>query len=135
MTNEEIQASITAQWESMEVPAEDNAAVALCCRAFQLSYWDYKLKGKSQADSVERGRNSYRLGLPALTGSRNIRDFIACVTHGMVLDVFDPKEASKYLYAAQVAHTARRTKSKAKKTVTKPNSPPKEPSLIEPASS
>ncbi len=69
----------------------------------------------------------YRLAMPPLTGSRNVQDFIACVTHGMLLDVFDGKEATQLLHAAQVAHTARRAKGKTKKKVQKPASPANKP--------
>jgi len=46
---------------------------------------------------------AYREAMPPLMGARNIRDFIACVAHGMLLHVFEANEASKLLYAAQVA--------------------------------
>lgn len=46
---------------------------------------------------------AYRTALPPLTGAVNIRNFVACVAHGMVLNVFQPSEGSKLLYAAQVA--------------------------------
>jgi hypothetical protein len=45
----------------------------------------------------------------------------------MVLGVLDSKEATKFLYAAQVAHTARGIKSKSKKTVKETVSPANEP--------
>jgi hypothetical protein len=46
---------------------------------------------------------AYRETMPPLVGARNIRDFIACVAHGMLLHVFEANEGSKLLYASQVA--------------------------------
>lgn len=51
-------------------------------------------------------REAYRGALPPLSGSRNIRDFIACVADGLLAHIFADKESSRLLYAAQVAHGA-----------------------------
>ena len=39
-----------------------------------------------------------------------IRHFIACVTYGAVIGIFRNDEVSRLLYAAQIAHTTRRTR-------------------------
>jgi hypothetical protein len=44
--------------------------------------------------------------MPPLLGAENIRDFIACVAHGMLIGVIENKDATKLLYAAQVAFSA-----------------------------
>ncbi|MGO9433092.1 MAG: hypothetical protein ACLP00_02230 [Terracidiphilus sp.] len=64
------------------------------------------------ARAIKKANKAYREALPPLRGAENIRDFIACVAHGMALDVFDTKEASKMLYAAQVAACAEARSSK-----------------------
>ena len=56
--------------------------------------------------AIKNSYKAYREALPPLHGSENIRDFIACVAHGMAIEVFDVREASKMLYAAQVAAAA-----------------------------
>jgi hypothetical protein len=56
--------------------------------------------------AIKKAYKAYREALPPLRGSENIRDFIACVAHGLAIDVFDAREASKMLYAAQVAAAA-----------------------------
>ena len=85
-------------------PALANLAVARCCMAW---------KEAIEADLAERGkaypresRHVYRQALPPPTGYQNICDFIACVGHGLLLEAFDEKTASKLLYAAQIAMTA-----------------------------
>ena len=108
---------LDAASREFQVTAHLNPAVAHCAYAYMLHYRKARARGDSDADAKSWSRRAYRLSLPALTGSRNVRDFIACVTHGMLLGVIDPDEASKFLYAAQVAHTARRPKYKPRITV------------------
>ncbi len=55
------------------------------------------------AAALDRIRLAYRHTMPYLLPDRDSIDaFIACVTHGLVIHVFEPAEASKLLYAAQV---------------------------------
>jgi len=115
--------------KEIRLPAVQNPAVAHCCDAYAASYYENLESGASDPTAKARARNAYRLVMPALTGSNNIRDFIACVSHGMVLGAIDPAKASKLLYAAQVAHAARQTKrksirarSRAKKSASKRDS-------------
>ena len=91
----------------MTVPAQANPAVYLCCRAALLEYTQAKRDGDSTARAHERMARTFRLAMPPLIGDRKVRDFIACATHGMLLGLLKPQEATKLLYAAQVAHTAR----------------------------
>lgn len=41
---------------------------------------------------------------PPLSGADNIRDFIACVAHGMLIAAIEGPAGARLLYAAQVAH-------------------------------
>lgn len=127
MTITELKSRLNEELEKMTVTAHENPAVARCARAYLFSYCDDKLKGESDDRARARAGVSYRLAMPPLTGSRNVRDFIACITHGMLIHVLDHNEATKFLYAAQVAHTARRPKNNSKKTVQEPVSPDNKP--------
>ncbi|HEY3705920.1 MAG TPA: hypothetical protein VGL22_12710, partial [Terracidiphilus sp.] len=49
--------------------------------------------------------------------------FIACVTHGMILEVFTPAETSKLLYAAQTAIGSRRARTEALRAQSKSQQP------------
>ncbi len=54
--------------------------------------------------TLDRIRLAYRHAMPyLLPDPASIDAFLACVTHGLVIQVFEPAEASKLLYAAQVA--------------------------------
>jgi hypothetical protein len=138
MTADELQAQLAAQ---LPVPALANRAI-VCCRdamdrvcdeamkelnllddegqpvnlneRSQLAdnERDMEVKRAGAARAIKKANRAYREALPPLRGEENIRDFIACVAHGMALDVFDTKEASKMLYAAQVAASADARKSK-----------------------
>ena len=69
----------------------------------------------------DRINRAYRQAMPFLTpGPDAIDAFLACVTHGLILEVFTPAEASKLLYATQVAITSRRTRTEAAREDTPP---------------
>ncbi len=64
--------------------------------------------------ALERVRLAYRHTMPYLLPDRDSIDaFIACVTHGLVIHVFEPAEASKLLYAAQVTLGSLRARNEA----------------------
>ena len=63
-------------------------------------------KGKSAQLARHMGRIAYCAAMPKLYGATNIRDFIACVTYAMALDIVPGNEGTRLLYAAQVAHMA-----------------------------
>jgi hypothetical protein len=102
-------------------PAIVNPAIARCCgamdRTFSQAYAEnLRREGKSPKEgddnsfayiyAVRAARKAYRAAMPALCGAHDIRDFIACVAHGILLEVFEGSDASKLLYAAQVASAA-----------------------------
>jgi hypothetical protein len=89
----------------------DNAAVARCIRAWHRAYKkemaDLEIEeGESRYPAVVAGNNAYINCMPPLAGRENIRNFIACVTHALVLDVLKKFEVTPLLYAAQVATSA-----------------------------
>jgi hypothetical protein len=119
----EIESRLKEELDKMTVAAYENPAVARCARAWMLFNCEVRLKGDSDASARSRAAQAYRVSMPPLTGSRNVRDFIACATHGMLLGALDLNEGAKLLHAAHVAHAARHAKSKTKKAVQKPVSP------------
>jgi hypothetical protein len=60
----------------------------------------------------ERGEQAYRDALPHLSGYENIRDFIACISQGMITEDIHRIEGPGLLYAAQVAISALRLEPK-----------------------
>jgi len=94
-------------------PALANSAVANCCRAFEAS-WDESLAEEEEMDEDEEfdeyraakdAAIAFRSAMPPLSGKDNIRDFIACVAHGMLIGAIDEDKGTKLLYAAQIALT------------------------------
>jgi hypothetical protein len=56
---------------------------------------------------------AYSAALPQLDSRQQVKDYTACVAHGMALEAIDPSYGPKLLYAAQVILTAHRQESKA----------------------
>jgi hypothetical protein len=54
--------------------------------------------------------------LPPLSGFENIRDFIACVAHAMLIGAIMDNLGTKLLYAAQIALTTVRRQPASPKT-------------------
>jgi len=83
-----------------------NLPVSICEASFADAMGPALQEGKSEAVVRMIGKLAYCNAMPKLSGAGNIRDFIACVTHGMLLGIIPGSEATRLLYAAQVAHTA-----------------------------
>jgi len=87
-------------------PSLKNPAVALCTEA-----WEKILRATAQTTgnlyTAERcAAKAYRLCLPPLSSSQEIRDFIACVGYGVLLGAIKAENGTKLIYAAQVALSA-----------------------------
>ena len=78
-------------------------AVLHCWTAYEQTYALERGKGASIEDSYENGKMAYRQAMPCLSDQASIRDFVACVTHGMVLRLIPNQDGGKLLYAANVA--------------------------------
>jgi hypothetical protein len=80
------------------VPAIEN-----CLVVWRQVYKAKIAKNKSRYESADGAGNAYRNAMPPLIGFDNIRDFIACATHGLLIGAINGEDATKLLYAAQVA--------------------------------
>ena len=87
-----------------------NLVVDQCDQKFSEATEQALKEGKSEKLARYSGRLAYCAAMPKLSGAGNIRDFIACVTHAMALEILPGNEGTRLLYAAQVAHTARTKK-------------------------
>ncbi len=88
-------------------PKQARAAIKRCCAAWQRAY-DASMEaanGASMADvfAAHEAGPAYCKALPPLAGYENIRDFIACVAHGILIEAIPQQRANQLLYAAQVA--------------------------------
>jgi hypothetical protein len=87
-------------------PSAENQAVARCCEAYDLAYKAASLTDKGEFQTATEAERAYRRAMPPLTGHENIRDFIACVAHAMLINALSCADGARLLYAAQVAHIA-----------------------------
>ena len=81
-----------------------NPGVLRCCNAMENARQAAIAAGKSSSVAYSESHQAFRDAMPPLSGAKNIRDFIACVAHGLLIDVLLESTAAKLLYAAQVAH-------------------------------
>lgn len=98
------------------VPAIDSdskqsqAAVRRCCAAWKRAYEAY-LRGTDRSNrtrifAAHEAGPAYCRAMPPLAGYENIRDFIACAAHGILINAIPEKRANQLLYAAQIALTS-----------------------------
>jgi hypothetical protein len=81
-------------------------AVEVCCGSYLSTIQDLRDK-KCNEDAISRGgQMAYCAVLPRLSDSESIREFIACVVHGMAVGAIPSTEGTRLLYGAQVAHAA-----------------------------
>jgi hypothetical protein len=110
----------------LSVPAAANPAVANCLQAYTSAFQASMKKRDNEYIAEPLAKTAYRSALPPLSGSRNIRDYIACVAHAMALNVIDPPTGARMLYAAQVASAAQSTQRRIKaksNAITAPQTP------------
>jgi hypothetical protein len=87
------------------IAPEQNPAVALCYESYRRALDEASEKRMFTGKAFRLARFVYLKAMPPLAGRENIRDFIACVTHGMLLKIIEPEEATRLFYAAQVAQS------------------------------
>jgi hypothetical protein len=98
--------------EDGPAPARENPCVARCCNAWERAYQATAAGGKSDYFCRIDAAVAYRNSMPSLSGFDSARDFVACVAHGLLIGAIPAEQATKLLYAAQVALSTHRTASK-----------------------
>jgi len=92
--------------EATNVYPLPNLAVEICLQSYISGKKELLDKG-GKAENVElAARMAYAANLPKLSNADCIRDFIACVVHGMAIGAIPSSEGTRLLYGAQVAHSA-----------------------------
>jgi hypothetical protein len=66
-------------------------------------------QGKHIVFAGVAAHKAFQKALPTLTGLENIRNFIACVAHGMLIGAILFPDGARLLYAAQIARAAAHT--------------------------
>ena len=90
-------------------PAYAHPAVATCLHAYSSVLRAGNEAGKSKFECASDARKAWNHAMPPLVGYENIRDFVACVTQGTLIGAIEPEDATRLLYAAQVANTILKT--------------------------
>jgi hypothetical protein len=83
-----------------------NLAVELCTDAYAKATKEQLDAGTNYDKATQIGKLAYGIHMPKLSGADNVRDFIACVAHGMLIGIIPSSEGTRLLYAAQVANAA-----------------------------
>jgi hypothetical protein len=83
-----------------------NLAVEICLHAYISTKKEQVAKGSKSAQAERIARLAYAANLPKLSNADCVRDFIACVVHGMAVSAIPSSEGTRLLYGAQVAHSA-----------------------------
>jgi hypothetical protein len=78
-------------------------AVELCRSEWQRAYDLGVSKGLPQQKTLRMACVAYKLAMPNLDTLPAIRAAISCIAQGIRLEVFDGRDGSQLLYAAQVA--------------------------------
>jgi len=95
-------------------PALANPAVRRCCQIWQTIFRAELARGEHEVLAARSAGEAYRGAMPSLIGAQNIRDFIACVAHGMLLQAIEEKSGGKLLYAARMAFISQGARSQNK---------------------
>ena len=111
---------IATNQEDGPAPARENLCVARCCNAWERAYQATAADGKSDYFCRIDASVAYRNSMPSLSGFDSARDFVACVAHGLLIGAIPAEQASKLLYAAQVALSTHRTASKIRQPKSSP---------------
>ena len=78
-------------------------ACAHCLQKWQAAFEAAKNEGHNSATARRVAAMAYKISMPSLTGIDAIKAHIACVAQGVTLEVFNGRDGSQLLYAAQVA--------------------------------
>jgi hypothetical protein len=78
-------------------------AIQRCSEAWYTTFDEMLARGSTRLSSRLRANAAYRYAMPPLNTPSNVRDFIACVVHGMMVGAIIDDLGTRWLYAAQVA--------------------------------
>ena len=91
----------------------DCPAIIRCCEEWTREHHAARAAGIREYRAIVLGNQAYKNAMPALDSFENIRDFIACVTYGILIRAILDAVGVRLLYAAQVASTACKSASQA----------------------
>ena len=93
-------------------PALKCDAITRCCDAWCAAYQSAEARGLGKVSVWLRANEAYRNAMPPLNTPENIRDFVACLTHGMIINAISHPYSAQLLKAATLAANIARDMSK-----------------------
>lgn len=82
-----------------------------CRNAYLEQFVKARADGFSYAESRKLGATAYKITMPRMDSHESIREYIGCIAQGIQLEVFNARDGSQLLYAAQVAIGLNREKT------------------------
>jgi hypothetical protein len=80
-----------------------DAAMNHCKDEWTRAYELAQKKGLQAVKAQRMAAVAYKIAMPRMNNLTNIKAAVACVAQGIQLEVFDGRDGSQMLYAAQVA--------------------------------
>src|SRR5580698_1457669 len=100
------QVSATTTLSPAPAPSNPKVALRRCCAAWQRAFNAYMEHSKGDnIDKIFAARDAseaYCNAMPVLAGQQGVRDFLACVTHGILIGAIPREKSSQLLQAARV---------------------------------
>ena len=96
-----INAAVEPQTSSDDSGKE---AIDICRRAWNSAHDEQaEIKGSSNWDREKAGNKAYLEAVPALSGYKNICDFVACINYASMTGIIIHTDAAHYLANARIA--------------------------------
>jgi len=107
--------ALTLALEAAAIPPRDRTsqtdkALTACKDGWTQAYELAQTKGLTAPKALRMASVAYKLAMPKMDSLPTIRAAIACIAQGITLEVFDGRDGSQLLYAAQVALSVLRQK-------------------------
>jgi len=89
-------------------PSTPKAALRRCCAAWQRAFDAFMEQCKGDNDHIDKifaakdASVAYCNAMPMLAGQDGVRDFLACVAHGILIGAIPKEKSSQLLHAARV---------------------------------
>jgi len=97
------------------------AAIRRCLAAWHRAYQAFvELSDPNDEDALTWARvpagKAYCQAMPIIASHESLREFIACATHGILINAITPEKRNHILYAAQLALSVFQAEPKANKS-------------------
>ena len=103
-------ADILAEAPPRDRTSRTDHSLSACKEAWTNAYDLAQSKGLPPNKSIRMASVAYKLAMPKMDSLPTLRAAIACIAQGITLEVFDGRDGSQLLYAAQVALSVQHAK-------------------------